>query len=129
LPLTKVKFRLALGGVKKKSLASMEKQQDSQETAQGQEAPAQKGKKTKEKAPPQQRKQLTFLRPTMSESEMLSALTPLRAITVFGASKTLGVNASVANSLLADLEAHGMLVRAGGSSGRGIWAVARTKAA
>jgi ribosomal protein S25 len=118
-----------LGGVKKKSLASMEKTQDSQDTAQGQEAPAQKGKKTKEKAPPQQRKQLTFLRPSMSEAEMLSALTPLRAITVHGASRTLGVNASVANSVLAELETHGLLVRAGGGSGRGIWAVARTKAA
>jgi ribosomal protein S25 len=118
-----------MGGVKKKSLASMEKQQDSQETAQGQEVPAQKGKKTKEKAPPQQRKQLTFLRPSMSEAEMLNALTPLKAITVYGASRTLGVNASVANSVLADLEAHGMLVKAGGSSGRGIWAVAQSKVA
>ena|SRR5271157_6504578 len=110
-------------------MASMEKSQDSQETAQGQEAPAQKGKKTKEKAPPQQRKQLTFLRPSMSEAEMLSALTPLRAITVYGASRALGVNASVANSILANLQAHGMLVRAGGSSGHGIWAAARTKSA
>jgi small subunit ribosomal protein S25e len=116
-----------LGGVKKKSLASMEKQQDSQETAQGQEAPAQKGKKTKEKAPPQQRKQLAFLRPSMSESEMLSALSPLRAITVYGASRALGVNASVANGVLKDLEGHGMLKRAGGSSGHGIWAVAQAK--
>jgi ribosomal protein S25 len=107
----------------------MEKSQDSQETAQGQEAPAQKGKKTKEKAPTQQRKQLTFLRPSLSEAEMLSALTPLKAITVYGASRTLGVNASVANSVLTDLEEHGMLVKAGGSSGRGIWAIARTKTA
>lgn len=111
-----------MGGVKKKSLASMEKSQDSTETAQGGED-ASKGKKTKEKGAPQQRKQLTFLRPSMGEPEMLKALTPLKAITVNGASRVLGVNASVANGVLRELEAHGKLMRAGGSSGHGIWAV------
>ncbi len=112
-----------MGGVKKKSLASMEKSQDSTETAQGGEETA-KGKKTKEKGAPQQRKQLAFLRPSLGEPEMLRALTPLKAITINGASRVLGVNASVANGILRDLEAHGMLMRAGGSSGHGIWAVA-----
>ncbi|HMD79501.1 MAG TPA: hypothetical protein VKF39_05925 [Nitrososphaerales archaeon] len=127
--MVELESRFHLGGVKKKSLASMERSQDSQETAQGQEAPAQKGKKTKEKAPPQQRKQLTFLKPSMSEAEMLSALRPLKAITVYGASRTLGVNASIANGVLKDLESHGMLVKAGGSSGRGIWALVQSKGA
>ena len=104
-------------------MASMEKSQDSQETAQGGEAPAQKGKKTKEKAAPQQRKQYAFLKPTASEADMLKSLTPLRAITVNGASRALGVNASVANDLIRNMEAHGMLRRAGGNSGHGIWAV------
>lgn len=118
-----------MGGVKKKSMASMEKKQDSTETAQGQEAPAAKGKKTKEKAAPQQRKQLTFLRPSMGEGDMLNALKPLRAITVNGASRALGVNASIANGMLKELEAHGMLRRAGGSSGHGIWAVIQSPGA
>lgn len=117
-----------MGGVKKKSLASMEKQQDSQETAQGQEAPA-KGKKQKDqKAAPQQRKQLAFLRPTMNVAEMVSALAPLRAITIYGASRALGVNAAVATMVLRDLEAHGVVRRAGGSSGHGIWSVVKSDA-
>jgi small subunit ribosomal protein S25e len=112
-----------LGGVKKKSLASMEKSQESQDTAQGEGAPA-KGKKSKEqKAVPQQKRQLAFLPPKMSEAEMIKSLTPLKAITVYNASRALGVNASVAASLLKDLESKSMLRRAGGFSGHGVWAV------
>lgn len=110
-----------MGGVKKKSLASMEKSQDSQDSGQ-QEAP--KGKKTKEqKGAPQQKRQLAFLPPKMSEADMVKTLTPLRAITITTASRALGVNASVANSVLKDLEAKQLLVRAGGFSGHGVWAL------
>ena len=112
-----------MGGVKKKSLASMEKSQDTQETGQEQEGPA-KGKKTKEqKAGPQQKRQLAFLPPKMSDAELMKSLTPLKAITVFTASRALGVNASVATTLLRDLEERSMLRRAGGFSGHGVWAV------
>jgi len=111
-----------MGGVKKKSLASMEKSQDTQETGQEQEGP--KGKKTKEqKAGPQQKRQLAFLPPKMSDAELMKSLTPLKAITVFTASRALGVNASVATTLLRDLEEKSMLRRAGGFSGHGVWAV------
>jgi len=111
-----------LGGVKKKSLASMERSQDSQDAGQEQAGP--KGKKAKEqKAAPQQKRQLAFLPPRMSDSEMIKSLTPLKAITVYTASRALGVNASVAASLLRDLEAKSMLVRAGGFSGHGVWSV------
>lgn len=111
-----------MGGVKKKSLASMEKSQDSQSTAQESEAP--KGKKPKEtKSAPQQKRQLAFLPPKMTEAEMIKSLTPLRAITVNNASRALGVNASVATMLLKELEAKQMLRRAGGFSGHGVWAV------
>ncbi|MDG6901502.1 MAG: hypothetical protein JRM80_06025 [Nitrososphaerota archaeon] len=110
-----------MGGVKKKSLASMEKTQDSS-TAQESEAP--KGKKPKEnKSAPQQKRQLAFLPPKMTEAEMIKSLTPLRAITVNNASRALGVNASVATMLLKELEAKQMLRRAGGFSGHGVWAV------
>ena len=109
-----------MGGVKKKSLASMEKTQDSQDTGQ-EEA---KGKKTKEqKAAPQQKRQLAFLPPKMSEAEMVKSLASLRAITITGASRALGVNSSVANSVIRELEAKQLLVRAGGFSGHGVWAV------
>ncbi len=112
-----------MGGVKKKSLASMEKSQDSQEAGQEQAAPA-KGKKAKEqKAAPQQKRQLAFLPPKMSDVEMLKTLTPLKAITVYTASRALGVNASVASGVLRELEAKSMIKRAGGFSGHGVWSV------
>ena len=112
-----------MGGVKKKSMASMEKTQDSQDAAQGQEAPS-KGKKAKEaKSAPQQKRQLAFLPPKMTDAEMMKSLTPLKAITVFTASRALGVNASVATGLLRDLEAKDMLRKAAGFSGHGVWAV------
>jgi small subunit ribosomal protein S25e len=109
----------AMGGVKKKSLASMEKSQDSTETAQEQ-TPA-KGKKVKEKGMPQQRKQLSFLAPKMGEADMVKALTPLKAITVYTAARALGVNASVAAGVLRDLESKNMIARVGGFSGHGVW--------
>ena len=113
-----------MGGVKKKSLASMEKSQESTEG--GQEETAAKGKKTKEqKAAPQQKRQLAFLPPKMSEAEMMKTLAPLKAITVYSASRALGVNASVASTLLKELETKSMITRAGGFSGHGVWFVRR----
>jgi small subunit ribosomal protein S25e len=110
-----------MGGVKKKSLASMEKTQDSQDA--GQEETS-KGKKAKDqKAQPQQKRQLAFLPPKMSEAEMVKSLAPLRAITITTASRALGVNASIANAVLKELETKQLLVRAGGFSGHGVWAV------
>jgi ribosomal protein S25 len=112
-----------MGGVKKKSLASMEKSQDSQETAQEGEASS-KGKKAKEqKGAPQQRRQLAFLPPKMSDAELIKSLTPLKAITVSSASRALGVNASVATGVIRELEGKNMLARAGGFSGHGVWTV------
>ena len=109
-----------MGGVKKKSLASMEKKQDSSDTEQA--ADASKGKKGKEqKAAPQQQKRLPFLAPKMTDAEMMKSLTPLRAITITTASKALGVNASIANLMLRDLEAKKAIARVGGFSGHIVW--------
>ena len=104
--------------MKKKSLASMEKSQDSQSTGQ-EEGP--KDKKTKEKGAPQQRKQLSFLPPKMSDSDLLKTLSPLKAITVYTASRALGVNASVATGVIRELEAKGSLKKVDGFSGHGVW--------
>src|SRR5271157_2805984 len=105
-----------MGGVKKKSMASMEKSQDSEGEGQT-PAPQQKGKKTKEKAAPQQQKKLPFLVPKMSQEEMVKALTPLKAITLYSASRALGVNASIASGVLRDLEGRNLITRIGGFSG------------
>ena len=118
-----VRCRNLMGGVKKKSLASMEKSQESQDSGQEGEATS-KGKKAKEtKSAPQQKRQLAFLPPKMSDAEILKSLTPLKAITVTTASRALGVNASVATGVIRDLEGKKMLTRAGGFSGHGVWAV------
>ncbi len=110
-----------MGGVKKKPLASMEKQQDSQ--SQGEEQT--KGKKEKEtKAAPQQQKRLPFLVPKMTDQEMVKALSGLKAITVYNASRALGVNSSIALGVLHTLEGKRMLMRAGGFSGHYVWTVA-----
>ncbi len=115
-----------MGGVKKKSLASMEKSQDSQDSSQGQEGATEKGKKTKEqKGGPQTKKQLAFLVPSLSDSEMIKSLSSLKAVTVFGASRALGVNASVATGVLRDLETKKLLTKAGGFSGHSVWAVSK----
>ncbi|HYA56807.1 MAG TPA: hypothetical protein VED22_08455 [Nitrososphaerales archaeon] len=112
-----------MGGVKKKSLASMEKSQESTESA-GEQAGPSKGKKTKEqKAAPVQKRQLAFLPPKMSDAEMMKSLAPLKAITVYSVSRALGVNASVASGLLKELEAKSVIMRAGGFSGHGVWKI------
>jgi small subunit ribosomal protein S25e len=115
-----------VGGVKKKSMASMEKQQESQDEDQ-QAGQSQKGKTVKEqKAAPPQQKRLPFLAPNMSEGDMVKTLTPLKAITIYTASRALGVNASIATGVLRDLEAKKLVKRVGGFSGHFVWAPAQT---
>ena len=112
-----------MGGVKKKSLASMEKKQDS--GGDQQQAAGEKGKKPKEqKAAPQQQKRLPFLPPKMTEAEMVKALAQLKAITVYTASRTLGVNASIATGILRVMESKSLIRRQGGFSGHTIWSAA-----
>lgn len=101
----------------------MEKSQESRDESStpGQEK-EKKGKEQKA-APPQQSKRLPFLMPKSGDQELLKSLTPLKAITVFTASKALGVNASIANEVLRTLENKDLLVRAGGFSGHYVWAI------
>lgn len=114
-----------MGGVKRKSMAAMEKSQSSQDEAQqpGQE----KTKKTKDqKTGPQQQQQqkrLPFLIPKMADDDMVKALAPIKGITVLSASRALGVNSSIANGVLRNLEHKKLLVRVGGFSGHYVWAV------
>ena len=104
----------------------MEKQQESQDAGQAQAAPTPKGKKVKEqKTAPQQKKRFAFLPPKLSEADLLKSLTQLKAITVYDASRALGVNASIAAGVLRDLESKTLIRKAGGFSGHAIWAVAQ----
>ena len=111
-----------MGGVKKRSLASMEKQQQSQGEEAGQGEEKKKGKG--ERAAPSQQKRLTFFPPKMNDEEILKSLMPLKAITIYSASRALGVNPSVASSLLLSLEGKSLIRRAGGYSGHYVWSPA-----
>jgi ribosomal protein S25 len=115
-----------MGGVKKKSLASMEKSQDSEQTAQGQEQAKPKDKKGKEKSAPQQQKRLPILPPRMTEAELIKVLTPMKALTAFSASKALGVNAAVAVGVLRDLESKKLVAKVGGYSSHSVWAIVKS---
>jgi len=104
-------------------MAAMEKTQDSTDTTAAPQSDK-GGKKPKEqKAGPVQQKKLPFLVPKMSDQDMVKTLTPLKAITIFTASRALGVNSSIANGVLRALEHKKLLVRAGGFSGHYVWAV------
>jgi small subunit ribosomal protein S25e len=103
-----------MGGVKKKPLAAMEKQQL-------REAQAEAKKKEQKQSQQQQQKRLPFLIPKMQESEIIKALTPLKAITVYNAARALGVNASVATMMLRTLEQKKLVKKVGGFSGHYIY--------
>lgn len=110
-----------MGGTKKKTLASMDKSQDEDASA---GAGGEKGKKKTEQGRPGERRKVDVLPPRMSEQEMLRSLTSLRAITVYGAARSLAVNAAVAKGVLSSLESKGLLKRAGGFSGHYVWTAA-----
>jgi len=107
-----------MGGTKKRTLASMEKSQND-------EAADEAGKKKTEKSKgPGERKRVEVLPPKMTDQELMKSLAPLKAITLYNASKALAVNAAVARSILASLESKGMISQVGGFSGHYVWAPA-----
>ena len=109
-----------MGGTKKKTLASMEKSQDDNATSAA--GGDDKGKKKTEKAKmPSSGKKVDVLPPRMNDQELLKTLAPLKAITIYAASRSLSVNAAVARSVLASLETKGLVKRVGGYSGHYIW--------
>ena len=112
-----------MGGTKKKPLAAMEKSQDGQDQPQAEEGKGKKGKE--QKSAPQQRKQLAVVLPKSTDEALVKTLAPLKAITTYGASRALGVNASVAVTVLRQLEGKGLLHRSGGFSGHSVWAVTK----
>lgn len=109
-----------MGGTKKKTLASMEKSQD--DSATSAEGGDEKGKKKTEKTKVVgERKRVDVLMPRMNDQELLKSLAPLKAITIYGAARSLSVNAAVARTVLSSLESKGLVKRVGGFSGHYIW--------
>jgi len=112
-----------MGGTKKKTLAAMEKSQDESATsaAGGEEKGKKKSEKTKVVG---DRKRVEVILPRQSDQELMKSLSSLKAITVYGAARSLSVNAAVAKTVLSSLESKGMLKRVGGFSGHFVWTAA-----
>ncbi len=108
-----------MGGTKKKSLASMEKSQgDNASAAGGEERGKKKTEKTKVVG---ERKRIEVLMPKLTDQELMKSLAALKAITVYGAARSLSTNAAVAKMVLTSLESKGLVRRVGGFSGHYVW--------
>jgi small subunit ribosomal protein S25e len=114
-----------MGGTKKKSISSADKSQSAQDSAQQQGGPKKPEKKTakESKLAAQQAKQQALIAPRMDEKQLLKTLSPLKAITVYGASRSLGLNAAIAAQTLRNLESKNAIRRVGGYSGHYIYAI------
>ena len=111
-----------MGGTKKKSISQADKAQSAQDSAQG-TAPKKPEKKTAKEAKlaQQQAKQQALLAPKMDDRQLLKSLAPLKAITVYGAARALGLNAAIAVQTLRSLESKNAIRKVGGYSGHYIY--------
>lgn len=112
-----------MGGTKKKTLASMEKTQNEEGETQ---ADGSKKKPEKTKAAVGERRKVDVLMPKIGDQELMKALGSQKAITIYGAARSLNVSASVARTILGSLESKGMLMKIGGFSGHYVWAPSLT---
>ncbi|MGI0078088.1 MAG: MarR family transcriptional regulator [Nitrososphaerales archaeon] len=111
-----------MGGTKKKSMSQADKAQSAQDAAQAGKKPEKKTGKDARLAQ-QQAKQQALIPPKMDEKQLLKALSPLKAITVYGTARALGLNAAIASQTLRTLEAKNSIRKVGGYSGHYIYAV------
>ena len=113
---------LELGGTKKKSLSAADKSQSSSEDGQSSKKPEKKTAK-EAKLAAQQAKQQALVAPKLDDKQMLKTLTPLKAITVYGTARALGLNAAIAAQTLRTLESRSIIKKVGGYSGHYIYAI------
>jgi small subunit ribosomal protein S25e len=113
-----------VGGTKKKSISSADKSQSAQDSGQqsGPKKPEKKSAK-ESKLAAQQAKQQALIAPKLDEKQLVKSLTPLKAITIYGTARTLGLNAAIAAQTLRNLEAKNAIRKVGGYSGHYIYAV------
>jgi small subunit ribosomal protein S25e len=118
-----------MGGTKKKSISSADRAQTAQDSAQS--GPKKPEKKTakESKLAMQQAKQQALIMPKMDEKQLIKTLSPLKAITVYGTSRALGLNAAIAVQTLKNLESKNVLHKVGGYSGHYIYALTNPAAA
>ena len=112
-----------MGGTKKKSMSQADKAQSAQDSGQAGAPKKPEKKSAKEtKLAQQQAKQQALIAPRMDEKQLLKTLSPLKAITVYGAAKSLGLNAAIAAQTLRNLESKNVIRKVGGYSGHYIYA-------
>lgn len=105
-----------MGGVKKKTLAGMEKQQKRKEAEEKEKEKKEKPKTTKSAQP-----NLTF---SLKDEEVIGSLKNLKAITIYNAAKAFNVKASVAAATLRSMESKGLIKKVGGFSGHYVYTLA-----
>jgi small subunit ribosomal protein S25e len=112
-----------MGGTKKKSMTQADKAQSAHDSAQNTAVKKPEKKTAKEaKLAQQQAKQQALLPPKMDDKQLLKTLAPLKAITVYGAARALGLNAAIATQTLRNLELKNSLRKVGGYSGHYVYA-------
>ena len=111
-----------MGGAKKKSIGQSEKAQQTP----ADEILEKKGKDTKRKGG-REMKRLDWSMPRLSDEEVARILGPLKAITLYEATKVLGVKATVAMAMIKSLENRGMLKKEAGYSGHYVYSLSSIK--
>lgn len=106
-----------MGGQKKKSLAKSEKNQKTTEYKTDKTTTKKEWKKD------QATKQIKVLLPKLNDDQLVRNLASLKAITIYGAARVLGVKASIASTVLKSLTSKGLLRVEGGYSGHYVYAV------
>ena len=113
-----------MGGTKKKSISAADRSQSASESGQPNQPKKPEKKTAKEaKLAAQQAKQQALVVPKMDEKQLLKTLAPLKAITVYGTARALGLNAAIAAQTLRNLESKNVVYRVGGYSGHFIYAL------
>lgn len=110
-----------MGGTKKKSMSAADKSQQAQDAAQAPKKPERKTAK-EAKFAQAQAKQQALVAPKLDDKQLSKTLAPLKAITVYGAARALGLNAAIAAQTLRNLEAKNVIYKVGGFSGHYIYA-------
>jgi small subunit ribosomal protein S25e len=111
-----------MGGTKKKSMSQADKAQSAQDNAQGGAKKPEKKTAKEAKLAQQQAKQQALIAPKIDDRQLLKTLVTLKAITVYGTARALGLNAAIAVQVLKNLESKNIIRRVGGYSGHYIYA-------
>ena len=99
-----------LGGQKKKTISKSEKKSKPE--------PIKTDKKSKSKLA---KLQTIVTVPKIDEKEAAKTFVPMKAITIYSTAKSLGINASLANRLIKNLEGKGILTKDGGYGGHYVY--------